>query len=95
ALTAFTALVDVAVNPNNGAIYAYSLADDVFAFEEAVFGGHGDTPPARLFKVLGGRRTELVAGQLSQPGGVSVARDGTVFVTDGIFGNGRLVQIRG
>ena len=48
-----------------------------------------------LLKVKGHKRTELAAGELSQPGGVSVARDGTVFVTDGMFTDGRLLRIRG
>jgi hypothetical protein len=94
-VSGFTALVDVAVDPNNGTLYAYSLADDVFAWEEAVFGGVGDVPPAVLTKVNGDHRRELVAGQLFEPGGVTVAPDGTVFATDHIFSAGRLLQIRG
>jgi len=32
---------------------------------------------------------------LSQPGGVDVGLFGTVHVTDGVFGNGRLLRING
>jgi hypothetical protein len=94
AMSGFTALVDIAINPNNGTVYTYSLAaDGVLAFEEGF--GTGDFPPAVLTQVRNGKRTDLVPGQLSEPGGVTVARDGTVFATDGVFTYGRLVQIRG
>jgi hypothetical protein len=93
--TGLTSLIDVAVNPNNGHLYTYGLAAaGTWAFEEALMGG-GDFPAAVLTELRGSVRRELASGQLSQPGGVAVARDGTVFVTDGVFGNGRLVQIRG
>ena len=52
-------------------------------------------PPAVLLEVKGHRTRELARGKLSQPGGVAVSRDGTVFVTDGMFGNGRLLRLRG
>jgi hypothetical protein len=90
----FTAIHDIAFNPNNGKLYVYELAaDGVLAYE----GGFetGDFPPAVLLKVKKHKRTELAAGELSQPGGVAVAHDGTVFVTDGMFSDGRLLQIRG
>ncbi len=90
----FTAIADIAFNSHNGALYVYELAaEGVIAFEEGF--GTGDFPDAVLLKVHGGRQTELAAGQLSEPGGVVVARDGTVFVTDGIFTGGRLLQVRG
>jgi len=90
----FTAIQDIAFNPHNGALYVYELAaDGVLAFEEGF--GSGDFPDAVLLKVHRGRQTELAAGQLSEPGGIVVARDGTVFVTDGIFTGGRLLQVRG
>ena len=41
----------------------------------------------------GDRRTELAKGQLSQPGGVVVDKNGTVYVTDGMFTGGRLLKI--
>ncbi len=90
----FTAIQDIAFNQHNGALYVYELAaDGVLAYEEGL--QSGDFPPAVLLKVKKDRRTELAAGQLSQPGGVAVAHDGTVFVTDGVFSDGRLVRVRG
>jgi hypothetical protein len=90
----FTAIQDIAFNSHNGALYVYELAaNGVLAFEEGF--GTGEFPDAVLLKVHGGRQTELAAGQLSEPGGVAVARDGTVFVTDGLFTGGRLLQVRG
>jgi hypothetical protein len=90
----FTAIQDIAFNQRNGRLYVLELAaDGVLAFEEGF--GTGDFPPAVLLKVKGDKRTELAAGQLSEPGGVAVADDGTVFVTDGMFSDGRLLRIRG
>jgi hypothetical protein len=79
----------------NGRLYAYELAaDGVLAFEEGL--ETGVFPPAVLLEIKGNRRTELVAGQLSQPGGVAVGRGGTVFVTDAVFtpDGGRLLSLR-
>lgn len=89
----FTAVQDIAVDVANRTLYVYELAaGGVFAFEAGF--GSGDFPPAVLLKVTGGnQRTELVAGELSQPGGVAVDGDGDVYVTDGVFGDGRLLQI--
>jgi hypothetical protein len=90
----FTAIHDIAFNPHNGKLYVYELAaDGVLAYEEGF--ETGDFPPAVLLKVKAHKRAELAAGELSQPGGVSVAHDGTVFVTDGMFSDGRLLRIRG
>jgi glucose/arabinose dehydrogenase len=36
-----------------------------------------------------------VRGQLSQPGGVTVTNDGSIYVTDGMFTGGRLLKVRG
>ena len=47
-----------------------------------------------LLKVNGRKRTELAAGQLSQPGGMVASDRGHVFVTDGMFSAGRLVRVR-
>lgn len=89
----FTAIQDIAVDLENRTLYVYQLAaEGVFAFEAGF--ESGDFPPAVLLKVTGAnQRTELVAGELSQPGGVAVDGDGDVFVTDGVFGEGRLLQI--
>jgi hypothetical protein len=89
----FTSIFDIAFNLRNGTLYVYEIAEDGWlAFEEGF--ATGDFPPAVLLKVKGGKRTELVRGQLSQPGGVAVGRGGQVFVTDGMFTGGRLLRIR-
>jgi hypothetical protein len=92
----FTGIQDIAIDQNNGTLYVYELAaDGVLAFEEGF--ESGEFPPAVLLKVKNDRRTELVGGQLTEPGGVTVARNGTVFVTDGVFDpeGGRLALVRG
>lgn len=90
----FTAIQDIAFNRNNGAMYVYELAaGGVAAFEEGF--ATGDFPPAVLLMVRKGRQSEIAAGRLSEPGGVAVARNGTVFVTDGVFTSGRLLRVRG
>ena len=89
----FTAIQDIAFNTRNGKLYVYELAaDGVLAFEAGL--DTGDFPPAVLLEVTRHKRTELAAGLLSQPGGVAVGRGGAVFVTDGVFGDGRLIQVR-
>jgi hypothetical protein len=96
AAAGFTAIQDIAINQNNGTLYVYELAaDGVLAFEAGL--ESGDFPPAVLLSVKNKKRTELVAGQLSQPGGVTVSHNGTVFVTDNVFTpeGGRLAQVRG
>lgn len=88
----FTAVQDIAIS-RSGELYVYELAEGgVLAFAGGF--GSGEFPPAVLLKVEGDERTELVPGALSQPGGVAVGSNG-VFVTDGIFGNGRLLQVEG
>jgi len=47
----------------------------------------------RLFAVHGDNVTELAKGQLSQPGGIVVRNRGQIYVTDGLFGNGRLLRV--
>jgi hypothetical protein len=97
--TGFTAIQDIAFNRDNGRLYVYELAaDGVFAFEAALEDPTGSTPfpPAVLLEVRksrwSDRRTELAAGELSQPGGVVVTQ-GKVYVTDGVFTSGRLLQV--
>jgi hypothetical protein len=90
----FTAIHDIAFNRHNGFLYVYELAaDGVLAYEEGF--ATGDFPPAVLLKVKKFQRVELAAGELSQPGDVAVAHDGTVYVTDGMFTEGRLLRVRG
>ncbi|HEV2810486.1 MAG TPA: ScyD/ScyE family protein, partial [Acidimicrobiales bacterium] len=89
----FTAIQDIAVDLSERAMYVYELAaGGVLAFEAGF--AAGDFPPAVLLKVTGaGQSTELVAGELSEPGGVAV-NDNGVFVTDGLFSEGRLLKIQ-
>ena len=91
----FTAIQAIAFNKHTGALYVLELAKDgVFAFEAALEGGGAvPFPSAVLLKVAHHKRTELVKGQLSQPGGIAVGRHGAVFVTDQIFTGGRLSLI--
>lgn len=90
----FTGIQDIAFHPHNGRLYVYELAaEGVLAFEEGFV--TGVFPDAVLLKVKKHKRTEIAAGQLSQPGGVAVTHNGTVLVTDGMFSDGRLLQVRG
>jgi hypothetical protein len=94
AQSGLTAIQDIALG-TNGRLYVYELAaDGVLAFEEGL--ETGVFPPAVLLEIKRNRRTELVAGQLSQPGGVVVGRGGTIFVTDAVFtpDGGRLLSLR-
>jgi len=91
----FTSIFDIAFNPHNGTLYVYEIAEAGWPAFEAGFAPGGTFPPAVLLEVKGGSRTELARGELSQPGGVAVANDGAVFVTDGMFAGGRLIQIKG
>jgi hypothetical protein len=87
-----TAIQDIAFNPHTGKLYVYELAaDGVLAFEAGF--ESGDFPPAVLLEVTKYQRRQLAAGQLSEPGGVAVSHNGTIFVTDGMFSDGRLLQI--
>jgi hypothetical protein len=90
----FTSIFDIAFNDRNGTLYVYEIAEDGWLAFEAGF-ETGEFPPAVLLQVKGHKVRELVRGQLSQPGGVSVAPDGAIFVTDGMFTGGRLSQITG
>lgn len=94
-LTGFTGIQDIDFNLNNGKLYVYELAaEGVLAFEAGL--ETGEFPPAVLLLVSpNGKQRELVAGELSQPGGVAVAHNGKVFVTDGVFTEGRVIRIHG
>jgi hypothetical protein len=90
----FTAIQDIAFDRHNGRLYVYELAaEGVLPFEEGF--ETGVFPSAVLLEVKKHKRTELAAGELSQPGGIAIAHDGTVFATDGVFTDGRLLRIRG
>ncbi|MGH2794301.1 MAG: ScyD/ScyE family protein [Actinomycetota bacterium] len=88
-----TAIQDIFFHRQTSTLYVYELAEDgVLAFEAGF--ETGEFPPAVLLEVKANKTTELAEGQLSQPGGIVVSNRGRVFVTDGIFGNGRLVLVR-
>jgi hypothetical protein len=95
----FTSIFDIAFNRSNGTLYVYEIAKDGWLTFEPGFANGGDFPPAVLLEVKGKKVRELVAGELSEPGGVAIGRDGSIYVTDGaigIFGShGRLLKIRG
>jgi hypothetical protein len=90
----FTSIIDLAFNPKNGTLYVYEIAKKGWlAFEEG-FAPGGVFPKAVLLEVRRGHKPrELVKGKLSEPGGVVVARNGSIFVTDGMFSNGRLILV--
>jgi hypothetical protein len=91
-LGGFTSIVDITFNEKSGKLYVYELAaEGALVFEEGF--ETGVFPPAVLLEVSGKHRRELAAGELSQPGGVVVGKDGKVFVTDGMFTSGRLVEV--
>lgn len=107
AVDGLTALVDIAIDRRTGAMYTYGLAAEGTLAFEAGF-ETGVFPPAVLTEIWPHRHhddrhgddrhhhhhRELATGMLSQPGGVAVAKNGALYVTDGIFGNGRLVRIK-
>lgn len=90
----FTSIFDIAFNDRNGTLYVYEIAEDGWLAFESGF-QTGEFPAAVLLEVKGHKVRELVRGQLSQPGGVSIAPDGAIFVTDGMFTGGRLSQLTG
>jgi DNA-binding beta-propeller fold protein YncE len=89
----YTAVQDIAFNPNNGRLYVLELAaDGVLAFEAGF--ETGQFPPGVLLEVSRNHVRELAAGQLSQPGGIAIARNNKIYVTDGVFTSGRLLQVQ-
>lgn len=99
--TGFTSIFDIAFNPHNGTLYVYEIAPNGWLTLEPCLPFNPPPlpacPPAVLLQINGNKTTELVPGELSQPGGVTVGNDGSVFVTDGtiVSGGGRLLQVRG
>jgi hypothetical protein len=89
-----TAIQDIDFAPT-GAAWIYELArGGVLAFEAGF--ESGDFPPAVLLSATGpglGQRREVARGAFSEPGGVIVDPAGWLFVTDGIFSEGRLLRI--
>ncbi|MDP9270330.1 MAG: ScyD/ScyE family protein [Chloroflexota bacterium] len=76
----------------DGSLYAVSIVKNGLF---GLFGGGGDTTGA-LWKISDGTVTELIPGQLTLPGDVAVARNGTIYVTNGsIFtGGGQVIAIQ-
>lgn len=88
-----TAIQDIDINQNNNRLYVYELASaGVLAFEAGF--ETGDFPPAVLVQIRPNKdRRRLAVGELSQPGGVAVGPRGAVYVTDHVFGDGRLLRV--
>jgi hypothetical protein len=86
----FTGINDI--DFHGSTLYVYEFAEDGLLAFEAGF-ETGEFPPAVLFEVKGNKITELARGKLSQPGGVVVRNRGQVYVTDGLFSDGRLVLV--
>jgi sugar lactone lactonase YvrE len=86
ALTGFTNIIDIAFGPD-GSLYVLEIS------KNGLLSGN---PAGALFKVLpNGTRIELAAGQLSMPGGIVVASDGTLYVTNWsvLPGGGQVLRI--
>ena len=88
----FTSINDIYFSRGTGSLYVYELAKDGALAFEAGFES-GEFPPAVLLEVKNNKTTELAEGKLSQPGGIVALNRGTVFVTDGMFTGGRLVEV--
>ena len=87
----FTSITGLDFGPD-GSLYVVSIVKNgVFGF----IGGGVDTTGA-LWKVSAGTTTELVGGQLTLPGDVAVARNGTIYITNkSVFsGGGEVIAIR-
>lgn len=74
--TGFTSIIDLAFGPD-GSLYVLEIAKGGVA---NLFLG-GDITGA-LWKVSGSSKVELAAGALQAPGGVGVARNGTLYVSN-------------
>jgi hypothetical protein len=87
----FTNIIDVAFGPD-GSLYVLEIAANGLL---AAFGGN-DWTGALIRVAPDGTRTELAAGALTAPGGVAVARDGTLYVTDNSIysGIGEVLKIQ-
>lgn len=94
AWSGFTGIQDIAYERRTGTLYVLELSKGgVLAFENEENFESGNFPPAVLIEVKKNKRTELAAGKLSEPGGIVVVNRGNVYVTDGLFTGGRLVEI--
>jgi hypothetical protein len=87
----FTSIVDLGAGPD-GSIYVVELVKRSWLQWEL---GLVDPPLGGLFRIPpgGGSPVELAAGELVLPGGVDVGKDGVVYVTAPVFGEGMLARI--
>jgi hypothetical protein len=87
----FTSIVDLGAGPD-GSIYVVELVKRSWLQWEL---GLVDPPVGGLFRIPpgGGSPVELAAGELVLPGGVDVGKDGVVYVTAPVFGEGMLARI--
>lgn len=87
--TGFSSIIDLTFGPD-GSLYVLQIANNLLA----AFGANNWT--GALIRVApDGTRTELAAGELFAPGGVAIARDGTVYVTNNSIscGSGEVLKI--
>jgi hypothetical protein len=87
----FTSIVDLGAGPD-GSIYVVELVKRSWLQWEL---GLVDPPVGGLFRIPpgGGSPVELAAGELVLPGGVDVGKDGVVYVTAPVFGEGMVARI--
>jgi hypothetical protein len=72
----FTSIISLEFG-RDGSLYVLEMAKSGLV---ALFAGIDDT--GALWRLKNGTKTEIAAGQLHAPGGVAVARNGTIYVTN-------------
>ena len=89
--TGFTHIIDIAFG-RDGSLYVLQIAAHGLL---AAFGGN-DWTGALIRVAPNGTRTELAAGALTAPGGIAVAKDGTLYVTNNSIysGIGQVLRIQ-
>jgi hypothetical protein len=82
----FTTIVDVAYGPD-GSFYVLQISSNGLAAQPP--------GPGKLIRIDGGTQTELAAGELQEPTGVTVARNGDIYVSNqgGSPNDGQVVRI--
>ena len=88
--TGFTNIIDIAIDPRNGA--GYVLEHDA----DGIFGPTGPGVNGRVVRVNGdGSHTTIASAGLVKPGGITVGPDGALYVTTrtNFAGLGEVVQI--
>ena len=87
ALSGFTNIISI----------AFGADGSLYVLEISKHGLLSNDPTGALIKVLpSGTRTELAAGQLSMPGGMALASDGTIYVSNWsvLAGGGQVLRIQ-